>query len=659
MNDKNMAVLVSIIGTVESGGQVYGKRRYDAYAAPYTNSAVEYTVTLGWAQNYGSEARTLIQMIYDKDKAAFQKIDQGGDIAAMLKKDWVAIRWNPSAAQKKKLIALIDSEAGHTCQDELFAKLMKTFIADCEKTYTKSIPAIMMYCEIRHLGGAGPVKRIFDRLGGNYSLDMIMASLVRDQQDKSNDNQVGDTKFWTRHLKCKEFIERYAVEETAEEKKEETKVAVHYISNSGGDENGKISGGKAGDQTGKEWCLRAWYNRPWSCILRHPDANVRAKIAELGEAAAKNDKIGYDQSQRDTYWTQLVKVGYDPSKITVACEADCSAGVIANVKATGYLLGISSLKTIGATYTGNMRSAFKAAGFTVLTASKYLTSPDYLGTRTDLRPLAKLCHSHGALLLADNAHGAYLRFLPGELHPLQQGVDLCCDSAHKTLPVLTGGAYLHFGQSCPAELLPMAERAMALFASTSPSYLILQSLDAVNALLSGEYPQRLRETAERVRTMKAELTAQGWRLAETEPLKITLLPKSKGYTGLELAALLAEENLVCEFADPDALVLMITPETEPDILQKLLDTLARLERRTPISVRAPAPGAPNPVMSPKQAVMRPFEEIPIGESLGRILAGPSVSCPPAVPILVCGERVDEQALELFRYYGITKCDVVK
>ena len=378
MNDKNMAVLVSIIGTVESGGQVYGKRRYDAYAAPYTNSAVEYTVTLGWAQNYGSEARTLIQMIYDKDKAAFQKIDQGGDIAAMLKKDWVAIRWNPSAAQKKKLIALIDSEAGHTCQDELFAKLMKTFIADCEKTYTKSIPAIMMYCEIRHLGGAGPVKRIFDRLGGNYSLDMIMASLVRDQQDKSNDNQVGDTKFWTRHLKCKEFIERYAVEETAEEKKEETKVAVHYISNSGGDENGKISGGKAGDQTGKEWCLRAWYNRPWSCILRHPDANVRAKIAELGEAAAKNDKIGYDQSQRDTYWTQLVKVGYDPSKITVACEADCSAGVIANVKATGYLLGISSLKTIGATYTGNMRSAFKAAGFTVLTASKYLTSPDYL-----------------------------------------------------------------------------------------------------------------------------------------------------------------------------------------------------------------------------------------------------------------------------------------
>lgn len=378
MNEQNMAVLVNVIGAVESGGQVYGKRRYDAYAAPYTNSNVEHTVTLGWAQNYGSEARKLVQMIYNKDPSAFRKIDASGTVAAMLAKDWVAIKWNPTSAQKKVLIALIDSDAGHTCQDELFASVMRTYIADCEKKYTKSIPAIMMYCEIRHLGGASPAARIFDRLGGKYDLDSIMASLVKDQKDTSNNNQVGDTKFWTRHLKCKEFIERYAVDETAEEKKEEVKVAVHYISNSGGDENGKISGGAAGDQTGNEWSLRAWYNRPWNCILRHPDASVRAKIAELGEKAAKNNKIGYDQSQRDTYWTQLQKAGYDPSKITTACEADCSAGVIANVRAAGYLLGVAALKNVSASYTGNMRAGFKAAGFTVLTDSKYLTSPDYL-----------------------------------------------------------------------------------------------------------------------------------------------------------------------------------------------------------------------------------------------------------------------------------------
>ena len=230
MNSQNMTVLTNIIGAVESGGQVYGKRRYDAYAAPYTNSNVEYTVTLGWAQNYGDEARKLILMILDKmGETEFKKIDKDGSIFNMRFHDWVKERWNPTAAQKKTLIALIDSKAGHECQDELFARLMETFIAECESRYTKSIPAIMMYCEIRHLGGAGPVKRIFDRLGGDYSLDAIMASLVKDQKDTSSDNQVGDAKFWSRHIKCKTFIEQYAVPETAdgtktEAKKEETKV---------------------------------------------------------------------------------------------------------------------------------------------------------------------------------------------------------------------------------------------------------------------------------------------------------------------------------------------------------------------------------------------------------------------------------------------------
>lgn len=163
------------------------------------------------------------------------------------------------------------------------------------------------------------------------------------------------------------------------------------ISNSGKDERGKYSGGVAGDQGG-EWTIRTWYNRPWNCVLRHPDANVRAKIAELSRKAALNNKIGYDQGQRNTYWTQLQKVGYDPSKITVACEADCSAGVIANVKAVGYLLGINALKSVNATYTGNMRAGFKNAGFTVLTASKYLTSDAYL--------------LPGDILLNDSAHTA-------------------------------------------------------------------------------------------------------------------------------------------------------------------------------------------------------------------------------------------------------------
>lgn len=153
----------------------------------------------------------------------------------------------------------------------------------------------------------------------------------------------------------------------------------HYISNSGHDENNAYKGGKAGDQTGHEWELRSWYNRPWTVILRYPDQAVALKIAQLGIAAALNNQIGYDQGQRKTYWTQLEKAGYDPSKITTACEEDCTAGVTANCKAVGYLMGIKALQNLPTdTYSGNMKSRFVAAGFKALTASKYLTSAKYL-----------------------------------------------------------------------------------------------------------------------------------------------------------------------------------------------------------------------------------------------------------------------------------------
>lgn len=165
------------------------------------------------------------------------------------------------------------------------------------------------------------------------------------------------------------------------------------ISNSGHDERGKYSGGKAGDQTGGEWAIIPWYSRPWTHVLRHPDKKVREQIALNGERAANNNKIGYDQGERYTYWEHLAKSNYDPAQITIACEADCSAGVLSNVKAAGYTLNNSKLKAVNQNgYTGNMRSILKNAGFEVLTDKKYLTSDKYL-----LR---------GDILLYENHHTA-------------------------------------------------------------------------------------------------------------------------------------------------------------------------------------------------------------------------------------------------------------
>jgi hypothetical protein len=152
------------------------------------------------------------------------------------------------------------------------------------------------------------------------------------------------------------------------------------ISNCGRDENRSFRGGRAGDQTGEEWYIRAWYSSPWDCVLRHPDANVRNLIAELSEEAANNNKIGYDQNQRLTFWEQLTKSQYRPKNITVACETDCSAGVCGIVKAVGFLLDNAALKTKIAEsgWTGVMKNMFIAAGFQVLTDPKYKNSDKYL-----------------------------------------------------------------------------------------------------------------------------------------------------------------------------------------------------------------------------------------------------------------------------------------
>ncbi len=226
-----------------------------------------------------------------------------------------------------------------------------------------------------------------------------------------------------------------------------------------------------------------------------------------------------------------------------------------------------------------------------------------------------------------------------------------------------GGSLLRLGAQDPAGAPPalaeMGERAMALFASTSPSYQILASLDAVNRLLAEDYPARILETADRVGKMKTALIRKGWRLVGTEPLKLTLAPKSYGWLSGDLAAVLRENSIYCEFFDEDYLVMMVSPENSAEELRTVSRLLLSLPRRSAITALPPAAAKPERVLTPHEALMRPFESVPAEKSLGRILASPSVSCPPAVPILVCGERIDEQALELFRYYGITKCDVVK
>lgn len=139
-----------------------------------------------------------------------------------------------------------------------------------------------------------------------------------------------------------------------------------------------IKGGEAGDQAGKEVCIREWYSKPWTHVIRFKDANIREKIAKCFELTAKNDNVGYDQSQRNTFFKQLKKHNFVVSKINTKCETDCSAlASSACVYADRTLEEVVYPDEKGST-TRNIRERLESTGkVDVLTADKYISSDKY------------------------------------------------------------------------------------------------------------------------------------------------------------------------------------------------------------------------------------------------------------------------------------------
>lgn len=308
-----------------------------------------------------------------------------------------------------------------------------------------------------------------------------------------------------------------------------------------------------------------------------------------------------------------------------------------------------------------------------LPAAVYLTSPDYLGVQSEIAAIAEVCHKYGTLLAVDNAHGAYLAFLEASKHPIHLGADICCDSAHKTLPVLTGGAYLHLHENIVSEILDSARKGLTMFGSTSPSYLIMQSLDLCNVYLEQKFRRELAECVEKVRQFKKAAGDRGLHIMEGEPLKIVIDTGASGYDGEEIAGELREFvycigerkrfGIECEFADHHTVVFMMSPQNGPEDWQMLYRWLDRTRLLKPGKAFAPAKtlGEEHAVrrMTIREAVFAESEIIPVREAEGRILAQETVSCPPAIPIAVSGEEIDRNMIRVFEEYGIRDVSVVK
>lgn len=294
-----------------------------------------------------------------------------------------------------------------------------------------------------------------------------------------------------------------------------------------------------------------------------------------------------------------------------------------------------------------------------LPTAVYLTNPDYLGNLLDIKSLASVCKKHNVLLAIDNAHGAYLRFLKDSLYPIDLGADLCCDSAHKTLPVLTGGAYLHLSDSLNQVWKNDVKHFMEYFSSTSPSYLIMASLDAANEVLDTTFKNSLFECIQRVDGLKNTLVQHGYTILFGEPMKITISTKEFGYTGNEIANLLMECDIYPEFYDSDYIVLMPSPYNTKDDLKRLETCLCGIEGKPILVNKLPKLEQSKKAMNVRQALFSSSITLDVSKSLGQVCSSVTVSCPPAILPVIPGEVISESSIEVMKYYGIETIRVVK
>ena len=286
----------------------------------------------------------------------------------------------------------------------------------------------------------------------------------------------------------------------------------------------------------------------------------------------------------------------------------------------------------------------------------YITSPDYLGGMSDIESLAIICKKYNIPLLVDNAHGSYLKFCSQDMHPISLGADMCCDSAHKTLPVLTGGGYLHIAKSDIYNFSKDVINAMAVFGSTSPSYLILQSLDLCNKYMYEQIRDDISACAEKVSKIRKIMIERNIPDVSDEPLKITA-----DFRGVDLdfECILNKNNIEYEYSDGEFVVFMLTSQNSDEDFEKLkkvFENVGEIKKSNTTDIQFPKAER---IMTIRDAIFCKNEEIEVENALNRICASPTVSCPPAIPIAVSGERITEKHIELFKKHNVEKILVVK
>ena len=284
----------------------------------------------------------------------------------------------------------------------------------------------------------------------------------------------------------------------------------------------------------------------------------------------------------------------------------------------------------------------------------FMTNIDYLGGASRV-PQTKLP------VVCDNAHGAYLKFVDkaqfGDkyLHPTEFGVPvISAESAHKTLPVMTGGAYLHFIGGADHT---RAKEMMATFGTSSPSYLVMESLDKFNKFIT-DRPDAVNHACESVRYLKNKLADYEIPRRESDPLRVVVNAYEYGYNGFNYADKLRQNGVECEMSDRNHAVLLFSAATTHRDCQRALTAMTLIPKKKPIFK------AEYPVLRPKQALpiydamFMPQKKVPLAKAIGFVCGGIIAPCPPGVPLVMPGEIISDEAAEALRLYNVKEVSVI-
>lgn len=290
----------------------------------------------------------------------------------------------------------------------------------------------------------------------------------------------------------------------------------------------------------------------------------------------------------------------------------------------------------------------------------FITSPDYYGSNSDVKEIAEVCHKENLPLLVDGAHGAHYKFLKQDCHPISLGADLCCNSLHKTMPTLTGAALLHIGND---KYVSLAKQRMALFGSTSPSYLILLSIDLLLPTLYGNVEERLSKVTDSVAALQALARKAGYAVPhwDCDPARLTIGFGGAGFTAEEFAQLLAKFQLEPEYMDDYYAVFLpgfdIRERDWNRLRAVLSDVHSKGRKPRPVS-KTTFTVLPEEVPLSK-AMFAPAKQIPVEHSAGKIASGIVAPCPPGIPLVIPGEKILPETVEQLKKTGISTVGVIQ